>query len=426
MARPQESKDGEGRGPGGQSTTAIGAAVVIGLLAGAGWLSARLGLAIPIGAAVSAMVLAPIAFGWSATVQGVVAAAGIAGYLTCVPSDAVVPERLPSVIVGLAVGLIVSVVAAVLLDGQHEAERLERQRTAQKTQEALAGLEIRAGVGSLTSHGGGSPDLDADDPVASIERIAVGLGRAMVEQRKAVLHEREMNAHFIGQAAHEFRTPLAVIQTAAEALKLYSGRMSSHAQHIRLVKIEDSVQQMTDLLRNALTFSRADAGKIKCERQPVDLRAVAQEIARDIEANMGEHKIVVSVRGAARLPQVDPSLAREILINLLTNAAKYSPGGGQIEVEVFTGSTDVRIKVTDHGIGIAPADQKNVFEAFQRGSNVGDIPGTGLGLAITKRAVETHGGTITFDSRLGSGTTFPVTLPERLERNDFLPARRAG
>src|SRR6185503_10164178 len=327
MARPQESRDGEGRGPGGQSTTAIGAAVVIGLLAAAGWLSPRVGLAIPIGAAVSVMVLAPIAFGWSATVQGVVAAAGIAGYVTCVPSDAVVPERLPSVIVGLSLGLIVSVVATVLLDGQHEAERLERQRTAKKTQEALAGLEIRAGVGSLT-HGGGSPDLDADDPVASIERIAVGLGRAMVEQRKAILHEREMNAHFIGQAAHEFRTPLAVIQTAAEALKLYSGRMSSHAQHIRLVKIEDSVQQMTDLLRNALTFSRADAGKIKCERQPVDLRAVAQEIARDIEANMGEHKIVVSMRGGARLPQVDPSLAREILINLLTNAAKYSPGGG--------------------------------------------------------------------------------------------------
>ena len=425
MARPQASKEGEAAAGGGPSNTAIGAAAVIGILAGAGWLSSRLGVAIPIGAAASAMVLAPIAFGWSATVQGVVAVAGIAGYVTCIPSDAVVPERLPTIIVGLSLGLIVSVVAAVLLDGQHEAERLERQRTAKKTQEALAGLEIRAGVGSLTH--GGPPGVDAEDPVASIERIAVGLGRAMVEQRKAILHEREMNAHFIGQAAHEFRTPLAVIQTAAEALKLYSGRMSSHAQHVRLTKIEDSVQQMTDLLRNALTFSRTDAGKIKVERQAVDLRAMAQEIARDIETNMGgDHKIVVTVRGAARLPQVDPSLAREILINLLTNAAKYSPGGGQIEVEVFTGSTEVRIKVTDHGIGIAPADQKNVFEAFQRGSNVGDIPGTGLGLAITKRAVETHGGTISFESKVGSGTTFTVMLPERLERNDLIPARRAG
>jgi signal transduction histidine kinase len=202
--------------------------------------------------------------------------------------------------------------------------------------------------------------------------------------------------------------------------------MSSHQQHVRLVKIEDSVAQMTDLLRNALTFSRADAGKIKVERQPVDLRAIAQEVGRDIQQNFGEHEIVVNVRGTARLPQLDPSLAREILINLLTNAAKYSPSGGPIEVDVFTGSTEVRIKVTDHGIGIAPADQEHVFEAFRRGANVGDIPGTGLGLAITKRAVETHGGSVTFESKVGVGTTFTVTLPERVEVRDPLSLRSTG
>jgi signal transduction histidine kinase len=316
----------------------------------------------------------------------------------------------------LGVGLTISVLAAFLLENQSQAERLERVRTAKKTRDALQGLEIRAGLGSLTH--GGNNEPDADDIGASIERIAVGIGHAMVEQRKAVLHEREMNAHFIGQAAH--------IQTAAEALKLYSGRMSSHAQHVRLVKIEDSVQQMTDLLRNALTFSRADAGKIKAERQPVDLRAVAQEIARDLGTSFGEHQIVVSVRGAARLPQLDPSLAREILINLLTNAAKYSPGGCQIDVEVFTGATEVRIKVTDHGIGISPADQKTIFDAFRRGANVGDIPGTGLGLAITKRAVETHGGSITVESKIGSGTTFTVTLPERAEAIPPGLSRRAS
>jgi len=396
---------------------------VIAAMAGAGWMAPIVGLSATLGLAVGTMVLAPIALRWSSTVQGVVAAAGIAGYVACIPNAAALPERLPAIIVGLGLALVFSVVGAFLLESQREAEQLERRRTAQRTKDALAGLEIRAGVGNLTAHGGGSAAVDGDDVGASIERIAVGLGRAMVEQRKEVLHEREMNAHFIGQAAHEFRTPLAVIQTAAEALKLYSGRMSSHAQHIRLVKIEDSVQQMTDLLRNALLFSRADAGKIKCERAAVDLRAVAQEIARDMQASLGDHQIVVTVRGAARLPQLDPSLAREILINLLTNAAKYSPGGGQIEVEVFTGSTEVRIRVTDHGIGIAPADQQHVFEPFRRGANVGDIPGTGLGLAITKRAVENHGGTITFESKVGSGTIFTVTLPERAGLDAI---RRAG
>jgi signal transduction histidine kinase len=406
-----------------RSGFAAGVAVVVAVLAAAGWATRLVGLSAPIGVAVSCMMIAPIAFRWSAQVQGGVALAGIGAFVMTMPADAVLPERLPSVLLALAAAWLLSVVAGSLLDTQRNADRLERRRSVERIQQAVAGLEIRAGVANLTTHADGSPDVGAEDIVGSIERIAVGLGRSMVEQRKEVLHEREMNAHFIGQAAHEFRTPLTVIQTAAEALKLYSGRMSSHAQHVRLVKIEESVQQMTDLLRNALLFSRADAGKVKCDRQPVDLRALAQEVSRDIQTSISEHEIVVSVRGAGRLPQLDPSLAREILINLLTNAAKYSPGGGKIEVEVFTGSTEVRIKVSDHGIGIAPDDQKHVFEAFRRGDNVGDIPGTGLGLAITKRAVENHGGTITLESKVGGGTTFTVTLPERAAADAL---RRAG
>jgi signal transduction histidine kinase len=422
----QEPHDGKAK-PESRSSSGwlVRAAAVVAVLAMLGWAVPILGLVAPTSVAVAVLVLAPIACRWSASLQVLVAAAGIAGYVWCLPTVAALPERLPALLLGLAAGLGVSVLAALLLESQQEAERLERKRTAQRIQQALAGLEIRAGVGSLTRHGTAGGE-EADDPVASIERIAVGLGRARVEQRKAILREREMNAHFIGQAAHEFRTPLAVIQTAAEALKLYSGRMSSHAQHTRLVKIEESVQQMTDLLHNALTFSRADAGKIKCERQPIDLRAIAQEVTRDLQANLSDHQIVLNVRGAARLSQLDPSLAREILINLLTNAAKYSPAGGQIEVEVFTGSSEVRIRVTDHGIGIAPADQEHIFEAFRRGANVGDIPGTGLGLAITKRAVEAHGGTITCESRLGAGTTFTVTFPERVEATENVLSRQAG
>lgn len=405
-----------------RTAIAIPAVLLIALLAGLGWTAPMMGLVVPTSLAIAALVIAPLAFGWSAQAQGLVAAAGVAAFVWCIPTYAALPERLPSLMLALGGGLVVSLVSAFLVDNRRQAELAGRRQMAQRIEEALSGLEIRAGVGSLTRHG----PADDDDPVATIERIAVALGQARVEQRKEILREREQNSHFIGQAAHEFRTPLAVIQTAAEALKLYSGRMSSHQQHVRLVKIEDAVGQMTDLLRNALTFSRTDAGKIKIERQAVDLRAIAQEVGRDIQQNFGEHKINVTVRGAARLPQLDPSLAREILINLLTNAAKYSPNGGDIDVEVFTGSTEVRIKVTDHGIGIAPTDEEHVFEAFRRGANVGDIPGTGLGLAITKRAVETHGGSITFESKVGVGTTFTVTLPERVESRDPLSFRATG
>jgi signal transduction histidine kinase len=423
--RPERPKDaGVPRANGAAAPYApvLRGAVVVGVLAALGWLVPFVGLVVPTSLAVGVMTLAAVGFVWGPQMQGLVAAVGIAAFVWCAPGSAL-PERLPSLIFALAGGGVVSIFGASMMERHREGDRRERKRNAERIQQALSGLEIRAGVGGLTH---GSAAIDADDPTASIERIAAELGRQRVEQRKEILHEREMNSHFIGQAAHEFRTPLAVIQTAAEALKLYSGRMSSHAQAVRLTKIEESVQQMTDLLRNALTFSRADAGKIKCERQAVDLRAIAQQVARDVQASFGERAITVNVRGAARLPQLDESLAREILINLMTNAAKYSPDGGPIEVDVITGATDVRIRVTDHGIGIAPGDIGQVFEAFRRGANVGDLPGTGLGLAITKRAVEVHGGTISVESKLGAGTTFTVHLPERVEQPDPLSIRRSA
>jgi signal transduction histidine kinase len=419
----EKASDGADHGHAERSPAALQAALVTAMLTGTAWVAPSIGSACTISLAVGLLVLAPIAFGWNAQEQALAAATSATGFLYVASTNAAFPERLTTVAGALTIGAGLSIIGPLLRGSRSDSNRLERKRLAQRMKEALAGLEIRAGLGSLT-HGGPSID-DDDDPVAMVEQVAVGLGRAMVEQRKTILHEREMNAHFIGQAAHEFRTPLTVIQTAAEALKLYSGRMSSHQQHVRLVKIEESVQEMTGLLRNALTFSRADAGKIRCERQPVDLRALTQEVARNIQG-IAEHEIVVTVRGAARLPQLDPSLAREILINLLTNAAKYSSPGDKIEVEVVTATTEVRIRVTDHGIGIGPEDQKHVFDPFRRGANVGDIPGTGLGLAITKRAVQNHGGTISFESQLGSGTTFTVTLPDRAETSDPMQVRRVG
>ena len=311
MARP-DSRTAKGNRPANDARgrTAAAAGSVIVALGAAGWAVPFLGFATPLSLALAVMILAPIAFGWGAQVQGAVAGAGIIAYVWGIPVGTSLPERLPNIILALTVGLVASIVSALLLDRHREAERVQRQKLARKTQEALSGLEIRAGVGSLT-HGG--TGIDVDDPVASIERIAVELGKGRVELRKQILHEREMNAHFIGQAAHEFRTPLAVIQTAAEALKLYSGRMSSHQQHVRLSKIEESVTQMTELLHNALTFSRADAGKVKVERKPIDLRG-SRRRSRDAR----RHRPRDFRCGAWRRPpaELDESLAREIMINL--------------------------------------------------------------------------------------------------------------
>jgi signal transduction histidine kinase len=218
-----------------------------------------------------------------------------------------------------------------------------------------------------------------------------------------------------------------VISTAAQALKTYGSRMSSHLQQVRLTNIEISVKHMTDVLSNALAFGRLDGGNVECERRAVDLGALAQEVVASIQATSPRHEIVLTAHGA-HLAQLDPSLVHQVLVNLLTNAVKYSPAGGRIALDVHTKAEKVRLRVTDSGIGIPADDVEHVFDAFGRGSNVDDIPGTGLGLAITKRAVELHDGTIDVESRVGAGTTFTVVLPTALDAtaNVRAPSKRAA
>ncbi|MFN8447757.1 MAG: sensor histidine kinase [Anaerolineae bacterium] len=102
---------------------------------------------------------------------------------------------------------------------------------------------------------------------------------------------------------------------------------------------------------------------------------------------------------------------RQAISNLLSNAVKYSPAGGTIRLQVACEPDALRIQVSDQGIGIPEEDQKRLFEVFHRAGNVGTVPGMGLGLVITKRAVEVHGGTVTFTSKVGEGTTFIITIP---------------
>jgi len=108
---------------------------------------------------------------------------------------------------------------------------------------------------------------------------------------------------------------------------------------------------------------------------------------------------------------MDEKLLQHILTNLLSNAVKYSPQGGTINFELFCNPNEVIFRIQDHGLGIPSHEQTNLFNPFERGSNVGQISGTGLGLAIVKNCVDLHGGTILVESEVGVGTTFTITFP---------------
>ena len=220
----------------------------------------------------------------------------------------------------------------------------------------------------------------------------------------------ELKTRLVAQASHEFRTPLAVIMAAADVLHRYGSRLSQAQQQERLNKIRGNVRHMTDLLDDVLSVGRADAAKLA--RQPVDLAALCREVLADVRSEGRDRcEVVCTATGLMKPVPLDPKLVRQIVRNLITNALKYSPQGGRVQVEASRGAGEVCVRVSDQGIGISPQDQARLFEPFHRGENVGRIPGTGLGLAITQRAVAEHGGNIMVQSVVGEGTTFTVTLP---------------
>ena len=146
--------------------------------------------------------------------------------------------------------------------------------------------------------------------------------------------------------------------------------------------------------------------------QWVDVARLCREVLAEVRsATERAHDLVLSLADDPLDFVADQKVLRQIIGNLLTNAVKYSPGGGRVTLEAALADDKLVLRVNDQGIGIPATDRENLFEAFHRGTNVGKIPGSGLGLAITHNGVALHGGTITVDSTVDVGTTFEVRIP---------------
>lgn len=246
------------------------------------------------------------------------------------------------------------------------------------------------------------------------------LGRIIERQqaeesiRRTLAKEQELGeikSRFIATISHEFRTPLAVIQTSSQLLKHYHDRLNDSQKAVYFDNIERQIQQITMLLDNVLTIGQANEVGLDCDVEPVDIVGFCTRLIHEATfVSNTRHEIVFSHTGHATC-LVDEQLLRQTIMNLLTNAIKYSPQGSRIDVEVSCRDDEIVIHVKDQGIGISKEDQALVFEAFQRAKNVGAISGTGLGLSIVKRTVEAHGGRVELKSEEGVGSTFTVTIP---------------
>ncbi len=236
------------------------------------------------------------------------------------------------------------------------------------------------------------------------------------ELRDALMKERELSefkTRFISRASHEFRTPLAMIATSSDLLKNYSERMSEVQRAERIDRIQTEIAHLTAMLDDLLNISKAqEVGPDSLQAKPFDLGALFDETVNDMRSGLGMRHIFEVVRDEGPFDFVgDRKLLRRALVNLISNALKYSEPGTRIGVQLVHQNDAVEITVEDSGIGIPEADQQQLFEPFHRGGNVANITGTGLGLAIVKQVVDLHSGAILVESAEQRGSCFTITLP---------------
>ncbi|MCC6714365.1 MAG: HAMP domain-containing protein [Gammaproteobacteria bacterium] len=245
--------------------------------------------------------------------------------------------------------------------------------------------------------------------------------KAEGEIRLALDRQLELNdirTRFVSMTSHEFRTPLATIQSSAELIRDYSERLAPEERSDLINSITTAVKRMTGMLEDVLLIGRADSGRIAFRPVPVQVESfcclVAEEASRAAARDGRQSpRLRVSAKSQGTVASLDEGLIGYMIGNLVSNACKYSSAGDDVELTIDCSGDAIRIVVEDHGIGIPAEHLPHLYEPFRRAANVGGIHGTGLGLAIVRRSVELHRGRIEVDSQVGRGTRFVVTLPIR-------------
>ena len=323
---------------------------------------------------------------------------------------------------GVGAGVLIYLLAVIAV-GKWAASALARP-VQELTEAAQHAADANTDTFEVAEHGPAEVRKLARSIRTFIRSVASERNRAdLAAAETEVARERErvadMKSRFVMMASHEFRTPLAVIQAAAESLRRYRDRMDSGQREERFDRISQGVQQMTGLIDDVLIFGKSHASALSCVREPVDLESLCREALHDARVKAGPGcELTMQVEAGDSPPLLDPALIRRTLSNLLDNAVKYSPNGGRIQLAASYRDDVVTFRVSDEGIGISADDQALIFEPFHRGHNVGTIPGSGLGLAILQDAVEAQGGSILVESDAGRGATFVIDLPAQDEQAD--------
>ncbi len=245
-------------------------------------------------------------------------------------------------------------------------------------------------------------------------KLVSELEKAKSEVSLSLEKEKELNqlkSRFVSMASHEFRTPLSSVQLSASLIEKYLERPDPSNVLKHTARIKSSVQLLTSILNDFLSLERLEAGKVSADKKEINLVRLAEEITEEMQliCKTNQH-IVYQHTGASGTFVLDANLLKNCIINLISNAIKYSGENTFIEFNTEINDDTCTIVVKDDGIGIPAEDQKNLFEPFFRAHNTGSIPGTGLGLNIVKRYVSLMDGSVSCQSAQNSGTIFTLSF----------------
>lgn len=233
------------------------------------------------------------------------------------------------------------------------------------------------------------------------------LQRALAEEQR----NGQMQRRFVSMASHEFRTPLAIIDSTAQRMLRKLDRMTQDDIADRINRIRQTVARMGELIETMLEAGRSNEGRTEFNPSEIDVGAVIRQIVkRQRDISRGRNIIEEYVDLPAKF-LCDPRLLEHILVNLLANALKYSPADSEILIAATGAGGEIKLAVTDNGVGIPAEELQHIGETFFRASTSAGIPGTGVGLNLVKKFVALHGGTLEVSSRVGVGTTFIIRLP---------------
>jgi PAS domain S-box-containing protein len=231
------------------------------------------------------------------------------------------------------------------------------------------------------------------------------LKQALEKEKELV----EVKNRFVSVASHEFKIPLSSIGSAVSFLKTNTHLRKN--DKVKLASIETQLTHMKKLLEDILTVKKGESHTLKATYQSLNLVDFLNRLVSEVLINTGNsHQVKINF-SISPVIESDEKLLRNIFLNLLGNAIKYSPGSNEVLLSMEEADKKIIISVRDYGIGITTEDLQKIFEPFHRGSNVTDIKGTGLGLYIAKKAVETLGGAMNIASVVNTGTTITVNLP---------------